>query len=1054
MLIVYCETCGFRIQEDEISSGRAAQVAENRYNCAKCSAAAAPKRATTGSLTTQPRNTPDGSSRPPSGVTSVIRPKSTVMRSASAQSAESEAEPDRRVVRKPLPLIPIVGGATILLVVVAMFVALTSGEIAPVAKNDAPKTNDAAKVSDAPKSTPPPARVEERSAQLPAERPEDKMRRAMEETARLTGRTETVPANAQQSPPARSAVTAGGPQMLSQPDPTSEAAFNDRATRSLKEIQDWSGKNPGDPWTYKEKLETFSQTYRSALAGAEARRLASEIKLPAGGRPPDSMNWHKDWNVSPGATQTAFFEEWDGRRFVFQSHPISNGVPCITARSFLVPADRPFFEIRLRAHDAGDYRFVVAVSGFEMVNERVGGRDWRNFTLDLSGLKGQNVDIELIHHNTDWSSEFAYLQSPRFADKPATDAKVITWDSKNTAAALAKNTPGKIDLLALADPAVDSVAGTWNKTSEGLVSTSGVDHRIQFPYIPPAEYDFRITFTRKEGNDCIAMTGSHGDRDFVGILSGWGGKYSGFSRIDGKSAESNPSRVDFLNLFKPGEKHSAVMQVRNDRLRLLVDDQLHSEIKTDYSNTESEGQWRPRERLWLALGTYNSVFVFHSIEVVEIGALGRPQRGSIARKTTDAVASPAAVAASAGGTAAPTGNVEADYAAASDEAFGVLAKGNVRAAREQFEKLAADSRFTALKAKLNFDLAFVKLAETTPRAVTRGAQALNDGRPFVFIQANGKNLSVGRGTKNIVKEATDVLITIEQDLGGGKALTRVAVEQLTPQTRFELARIGQQADPDGDIHTALNALLLIRSGQGEFPARAIRSMLDAAKKKPENAKLAEHLTERFESAGKEVAAEQLYQKADQAYAARKMEDAKKLLETLEKDHASTAFWARNRNNAGKLLADVTKALFPLEKGLMFEYCRPEGGERFKEVKLRRPETKLSFEWGDAEPAPGVDRDFSIRIKGILRVEKGGRYGFSVRADDIGIATIDGKPVVTGNTGNNGDGEIDLTPGDHTIAAEHQDTGGPAVLQIRWRLVGSFDLQDIPESALWHDPKAK
>jgi hypothetical protein len=231
-------------------------------------------------------------------------------------------------------------------------------------------------------------------------------------------------------------------------------------------------------------------------------------------------------------------------------------------------------------------------------------------------------------------------------------------------------------------------------------------------------------------------------------------------------------------------------------------------------------------------------------------------------------------------------------------------------------------------------------------------------------------------------------------------------------------------------------------------------MLDAAKKKPENAKLAEHLSERFESAGKELAAEQVYQKADQAYAARKMDDAKKLLETLEKDHGSTAFWARNKSNIAKINEEITKALFPREKGLMFEYCRPDGGERFKEVKLRRPETKLNFEWGDAEPAPGVDRDFSIRIKGILRTEKGGRYGFWVRADDIGILSINGKPVVNAGTNSTGEGEIELPPGDHAITIEHQDTGGAGVLQVRWRLVGSFDLQDIPESALWHDPKAK
>ena len=42
MLIAYCETCGFRIPESDLTSGAAKKTDENKYFCAKCAANAAP----------------------------------------------------------------------------------------------------------------------------------------------------------------------------------------------------------------------------------------------------------------------------------------------------------------------------------------------------------------------------------------------------------------------------------------------------------------------------------------------------------------------------------------------------------------------------------------------------------------------------------------------------------------------------------------------------------------------------------------------------------------------------------------------------------------------------------------------------------------------------------------------------------------------------------------------------------------------------------------------------------------------------------------------------
>lgn len=54
--------------------------------------------------------------------------------------------------------------------------------------------------------------------------------------------------------------------------------------------------------------------------------------------------------------------------------------------------------------------------------------------------------------------------------------------------------PSTLDLLALVDPAKDAVSGSWKTNEEGLVGGPGDLTRIELPYEPPEEYDFRVTF--------------------------------------------------------------------------------------------------------------------------------------------------------------------------------------------------------------------------------------------------------------------------------------------------------------------------------------------------------------------------------------------------------------------------------------------------------------------------------------------------------------------------------------------------------------------------------
>lgn len=162
---------------------------------------------------------------------------------------------------------------------------------------------------------------------------------------------------------------------------------------------------------------------------------------------------------------------------------------------------------------------------------------------------------------------------------------------------------------------------------------------------------------------------------------------------------------------------------------------------------------------------------------------------------------------------------------------------------------------------------------------------------------------------------------------------------------------------------------------------------------------------------------------------------------------------RNKCLVVNLETEIERKLSPLKPGLAWEFCQPEGGDRFKIVKAAKVLHRLNQSWGDNEPEFGAPKDFSARANGVLRIEKAGRYAFSIRADDYGLLQIDGKRVAEAPSfGVSGEGEVELSVGDHSIQIEFMDTGLLAELKIHWRLAGVFETQNIPDGALFHDPR--
>lgn len=128
----------------------------------------------------------------------------------------------------------------------------------------------------------------------------------------------------------------------------------------------------------------------------------------------------------------------------------------------------------------------------------------------------------------------------------------------------------KTDLLKQFDPAADALAGVWSATSDG-VTGQGAGAQIQFRTAPPAEYDYRVSFVRSQGNGPIAMIAAQQGHPFAWIVGGHDGTVTGFGLVNGKAYDQNETMRRADQWISNGLVHTLVLRVRKDLIMGYVD---------------------------------------------------------------------------------------------------------------------------------------------------------------------------------------------------------------------------------------------------------------------------------------------------------------------------------------------------------------------------------------------------------------------------------------------------------------------------------------------------
>jgi putative intracellular protease/amidase len=200
------------------------------------------------------------------------------------------------------------------------------------------------------------------------------------------------------------------------------------------------------------------------------------------------------------------------------------------------------------------------------------------------------------------------------------------------------------DLIQLMNLDRDTVAGQWRKTPDGLLTSAANGSRISLPVEPKGEYDFKVTFTRQTGQHSIALLFVSGTGQAAFDLDAWGQHVAGFQNVGGKDARQNSTRVEDLTLIN-GQKYTAELRVRLDRVDAYLDGKLLSTYRGDGSNLSMLGNWIIPSKITLGVGAWDSETLFHSIEVRSVnGTIDVASTSSLPRPRTPPRTPPTTIA--------------------------------------------------------------------------------------------------------------------------------------------------------------------------------------------------------------------------------------------------------------------------------------------------------------------------------------------------------------------------------------------------------------------------
>jgi hypothetical protein len=194
-----------------------------------------------------------------------------------------------------------------------------------------------------------------------------------------------------------------------------------------------------------------------------------------------------------------------------------------------------------------------------------------------------------------------------------------------------------VDLLQLANPAVDAVYGKWTRESGAIVCAPGQFTRLQLPVEVSGGYDLEVEFTRKTGSDEVVVILPIGSNYRIAMFGLFGGTASGLHQIDRHTVDDGNNTYSARpGALENGRYYRILVSVRvlpGDRSSIAVNFQgrpAWPEWSGPNSQLNELYGWRLSPR-HVGFGAWESTVAFHSarLRVISGEATGSPRKGAL-----------------------------------------------------------------------------------------------------------------------------------------------------------------------------------------------------------------------------------------------------------------------------------------------------------------------------------------------------------------------------------------------------------------------------------------
>ncbi len=183
--------------------------------------------------------------------------------------------------------------------------------------------------------------------------------------------------------------------------------------------------------------------------------------------------------------------------------------------------------------------------------------------------------------------------------------------------------PGrKIDLLRTLDLKRDVLGGTWISRGGTVEFDQTAGHGvIEFRYLPPAEYDYKVEFTEETRLDAAELLCAAQGHQFACVVGGRVNTSSGIGMINGRPPNVNVTSAP--NSLLRNHRYTFLVTVRRAGVQMYLDGQELANLTTDFSNLSLPDVCKLRDPNTLGLLFWAGRATVDSATVTEVGGAAK-----------------------------------------------------------------------------------------------------------------------------------------------------------------------------------------------------------------------------------------------------------------------------------------------------------------------------------------------------------------------------------------------------------------------------------------------